>query len=648
MTRLFYRCLFIGCVLFMVHIHYVCQAQEHPSVPVNISGKKALILGDSVIIIKTDTTIYLPEGTSYSIKDLSEYRTDKFYNTLEKKSNKSEISSRLYDFLIEEHSDSGKHEESFAFTDIDKQFEAFEGRTIGKISVRHVPLYAGDVHDTLQNNKNSVSRLMNSTHVKTLTSIIRRGLQFDEGEPLEAVRLAESERLLRGQSYIQDVHIYIKERAGNTVEVIVVVQDRYTLGVDFNYSGLDDWAAYLVESNFMGTATALSGGLLYDSYYTDAWGQEVQIENPNLNGKFLQGEARVLKSAERSLLKLRVNKDFLSPESRFAGGFEYRYQRDLRNQLVQDSIYKLPYRGFFLDGWCGRSFLIGDLKERKNLILSARLIKRYFNEKPAIGVEQGYAFFNNTDILLGSIIYKKIDYYSTKNLLSFDITENLPYGYYVSLTAGYEESELYNWPYVGGDVAYAKNIGKLGYISASFRWGTFYNRLGLSDANFRLNLDYYTNVIDIGNVKWRHLFWLQYSWLVTEQLQGYLTYEDNLRDIAAPTWTGESRAIAKMESVFFLPGNFYGFKFAAYAFADLGWLSETKNAFNNSRFVSDVGLGIRMRNESLVISTISLHIGYISDTPENGTPVEFYFSSSSAQAASTPFHNKPELLLPQY
>jgi hypothetical protein len=132
------------------------------------------------------------------------------------------------------------------------------------------------------------------------------------------------------------------------------------------------------------------------------------------------------------------------------------------------------------------------------------------------------------------------------------------------------------------------------------------------------------------------------------ELNGYLTLERYIRDLFAPTWAGQSRAVVKWETVFFLPANFYGFRFAAYGFADLGWLSPAQNAFQSGRLVSEVGLGVRMRNESLSFNTISLHIGYLSDVPRNGNPFKTYFSSSPRNTLDIPFNERPEMLLPRY
>ena len=644
MNRILLICLIIlsNMLYLLTEIH----AQEAGYVPVTIEGKKALIVADSALIFKNDTTIYLLEGTPYVIKDLSEYRSGKFYQLLEEKAEKNGISSKLYDLLIVK--DVEEKEEDYGFSDIDDIYEEFQGREIVKIRIKHVPLYSGNVNDTAQHKKSGLSGFLNNTHVNTRESLIRSGLQFKEGEQLQSVQIAESERLIRAERYIQDVQIYVKERAGGKVEVVVVVQDRYSLGVELDYNSLEKWGVYGVENNFLGSATSLKLGLLYDAYYQNAWGSDIQIRNSNINGKFLQGELEVLESPEQGLVKVGLFKNFITPEARYAGGFEYRYSRDLRDQLVEDSIWLMPYKGYFIDGWFGRSFLLGELEDRKNLIISGRLVKRFFNEVPEQFEPGLYPYFNNSDILLGSVILRSIKYYSTKNLLSFGITENLPYGFYTNFTLGYEESDYVSRPYLGNDFVLAKDVGGLGYFSGSFRWGGFLNTEGLSDARFDFNVNYFANIVNIKNTRWRNLFWLSYSWLRQGELNGYLTLERYIRDLFAPTWAGQSRAVVKWESVFFLPANFYGFRFAVYGFADLGWLSPAQNAFQSGRLVSEVGLGVRMRNESLSFNTISLHIGYLSDVPRNGNPFKTYFSSSPRNTLDIPFNERPEMLLPRY
>lgn len=74
-----------------------------------------------------------------------------------------------------------------------------------------------------------VNSLGNSLHWQTRAATVRRELLFAEGEPCDPRRLAESERLLRGQAYIRAARITPAARADGGVDVVVETRDDWSL-----------------------------------------------------------------------------------------------------------------------------------------------------------------------------------------------------------------------------------------------------------------------------------------------------------------------------------------------------------------------------------------------------------------------------------
>jgi len=80
---------------------------------------------------------------------------------------------------------------------------------------------------------------------------------------------------------------------------------------------------------------------------------------------------------------------------------------------------------------------------------------------------------------------------------------------------------------------------------------------------------------------------------------------------------GNQRLSLNIESVFFSPANFYGFRFAFFAYAGAGFLFGTNQYITEGHVVSSLGAGIRIRNDNLVFNTFQIRIGFFPNLPLN-------------------------------
>ena len=104
-------------------------------------------------------------------------------------------------------------------------------------------------------------RLVNGLHVATQEETVQRQLLFRSGDPYEPRLLAESERLLRSQSYVNEAVIQPVEYRENEVDVLVRVHDVWALsaGVSLGRKGGENSARLKVEdANFLGRGKRVS------------------------------------------------------------------------------------------------------------------------------------------------------------------------------------------------------------------------------------------------------------------------------------------------------------------------------------------------------------------------------------------------------
>ncbi|HEY5756881.1 MAG TPA: BamA/TamA family outer membrane protein [Steroidobacter sp.] len=124
------------------------------------------------------------------------------------------------------------------------------GATIGHISVR--------VDDVFED-KASLSapyRVVNGLHISTHSETVLQQLLFRSGEPFHRRVLDETERLLRGQRYLNEASVTVlRYNDDNTVDVEVRVHDVWTLSPGFSFGrkgGENSTRLKFEDTNFLG------------------------------------------------------------------------------------------------------------------------------------------------------------------------------------------------------------------------------------------------------------------------------------------------------------------------------------------------------------------------------------------------------------
>ena len=107
---------------------------------------------------------------------------------------------------------------------------------------------------------------------------------------------------------------------------------------------------------------------------------------------------------------------------------------------------------------------------------------------------------------------------------------------------------------------------------------------------------------------------------------------------------GVRRFVANFESVAFAPWDLYGFRFAFFSFADLGFITPEHNLFSPDHFYGVLGLGCRIRNESLVFKTIQFRIGYFLRAPDGFNRWNYDISSKEVDIFKNIQISKPSVI----
>ena len=132
--------------------------------------------------------------------------------------------------------------------------------------------------------RNWLFRTANTLHLTTRKRVIQRLLLFREGDLYTARAVAESERLLRSADYLFDARIIPVAYEDNRVRVRVVTRDVWTLqaGVSFGRSGGENTFRFgLSDSNILGFGKEIT---LQRSDDVDRTSVLYRYRDPNLGG----------------------------------------------------------------------------------------------------------------------------------------------------------------------------------------------------------------------------------------------------------------------------------------------------------------------------------------------------------------------------
>ena len=498
-----------------------------------------------------------------------------------------------------------------------------EGRTITAIRIVRLKPFGVSVTDSVVRDINWMGKIGNAIHITTREFVIRNALMFKEGDVIDSYKLADTERYLRSFAYINDARVTVIPVSDDQAEVVVVVQDVLPYSADFGTNFSSQANVAITNRDILGTGVEFRAGAFINSDKDRLMGYEATMRLPHIGRSFISFQADYLDRYENQRYGFTLNRDFYAPSTQYAGHLTYYHARTpvrySHPDVANKGIDPITINYHHLDVWIGRSFQLDKNplnKQRKNITASLGAQNIRFDDRPENSKNHYYQFQNRTTYL-ASLTYSQQAYYKTNLIYNFGRTEDIPYGYLLSVIGGKEINELYNRPYIGTNVAAGYFISKLGYISGVASWGTFL-REGTDQGIVDFGLNYFTNLYVLGNFRHRTFINGQYTRQLSNQLKDQLIIDG---DFGIPGFRNDSvlgrhRFNLSIEHDSFTPWNLYGFHFVVYAFAYLSWLGDYDKPIMLSSLYSSFGIGVRIRNNRLIISTLQIQFAYFPNIPE--------------------------------
>jgi hypothetical protein len=230
--------------------------------------------------------------------------------------------------------------------------------------------------------------------------------------------------------------------------------------------------------------------------------------------------------------------------------------------------------------------------------------------------------FSNENFYLTSIGISTRNYVQDKYIFKYGVIEDVPIGKVYNITGGYQEKNGKNRLYIGALIS-SGFYYTWGYLGSSFEYGTFIRNSSLQQGAITANINYFTGLIEIGNWKFRQFVKPQLTIGINRFSYDTLTLNDGygLDGFNSSALSGTSRLLFTLQTQSYCPWNLIGFRFGPYLMYSFGLLGNEAAGFKNSKVYSQIGLGVLIKNERLILNTFQISIAFYPIIPGYGNNI---------------------------
>lgn len=537
-----------------------------------------------------------------------------------------------------------------------------EGKIVRHIKVQRLG-FEKLIVDTTRSFESFFSNAANRLHTNTRESVVRNNLFVKAGKPLNPYRVADNERTLRNLPFMLDARIYANPilDSPDSVDLLVVTRDVFSLGGSVSARIPSVYKINIKDINVAGMGQRVQVGQVFDSDRTPVYGYEVLYQYTNIKGSFLDATVAYTKlnhgisignENERSVY-FKLNRELYQPFARLAGSIELgdNISRNVYNE--PDSTF-IQYHYSIQDYWMGYSFgyrrMPNNLREnRSRKFIAIRSVEqRFLSPIYAELIEPDRFAYRNRLAFLTELTFFRQDFYKTQYVTGFGRTEDIPYGYRVSFTAGWER-ELGNQRAYAGSVLNYNNVLSSGAIlSYQVKIGGYLNDHLVEDVLFSANFARYSKIQRVGRMIVRHRYESGYAALISQNVKRGMDIRDTngLIGFKPDSLVGLQRVTFGNEVTVFTPLKILGFRLAPIARIDLALIRRAAPLFKTDNAFLGFSLGLLAGNENLILKTIEARVFYYPKTVEQLDTFGFSITSNYRIRYPTNLVEKPATVFP--
>ena len=506
-----------------------------------------------------------------------------------------------------------------------------EGKIIRNITIETLDPFGFSVTDEKKLPKRKLEKFGNAVHLKTKEVTIRNIMLFKKHDKLDSKLLLESERLIRSQRYIREVKIVPVDIPKNrdSIDIKIRVLDSWTLIPTGSLSSTES-SAKLTERNILGFGHLISGNIK-NRFDTRERAVYAQYSINNIKDTYFRFDLDYANEFNNdSKRSININRPFYSVIAKNAGGFYFENSLRTEQFPVLDTISLQNVSYDFQEYWYGRALKINSKSNPEryftNLILALTYNQKDYGRLPDATLDPSN-YFSNEKNWVGMIGISRQKFYQDTFVFNYNITEDIPYGENIALIIGHQEKNSNSRMYTGLSVSYGKKYA-FGYASGFVEWGSFYDAGFTEQTTFRLGLNYFSPLINLGSWRFRQFIKPTYVWGNNrdESFKDRLTL---LEDDGLPGFNNRLNGTQKWTLSFqtqsYIPGSWHGFRFSPYVNMTLGSLASQKALFS-SKVYSKFSIGALINNDFLVFNSFQISFSYYPTIPFEGDGINKFNS----------------------
>jgi len=529
------------------------------------------------------------------------------------------------------------------------RFLSYEGKVISNVSIVRFDAFGYSVYDTTIAPERNIEKFGNKLHIKTWRRIVQNNLLFKEGDKVIPFDMAETEQLLRQSNYFEDANILIQTLSDTgLVRVFVITKDRWTMSVGMQYSSPERMKFALSERNFAGLGIRAKTIAFYDKAFPDKWSYLGEFEVPNYFGSYISSNFFIRKGHAHETYLMKFNRDFYASKTKYAGGVELVKSDEPYKIFTSDSVIQTNYQS--QDYWIGRSIRVSPRSTTRapfNLVLAVRYNRKDFFKALPVTIYQN-PFFHSQENYVLSLGLSNQNIYRSSLYYGFGNTEDIPVGFKIQVTSGIQQSSFQRRFLIGGELS-AAEITPVGYLFLSSRLGGYLAEgPKVEQAVINIRAQYFSNLYHIGRNDIRHFVRYDFTRGVSrfDREREYVVLSNNygVRGLSSPSLYGQTRLMFNFESMMYSPHYIYGFRPAFFVFADFGMVGSSDELIYQNTLYSGFGIGLRLKNESLIFPTFLFRIGYYPTLPADAD-VAYWFISTENRRTFEQFRVKEPYIL---
>jgi len=145
----------------------------------------------------------------------------------------------------------------------------------------------------------------------------------------------------------------------------------------------------------------------------------------------------------------------------------------------------------------------------------------------------------------------------------------------------------------------------------------------LQQSVFNTSVIYFTGLREIGKWKFRQFIKPEVTFGIHRFVNEFITLNEGygLDGFNSSELYGTSRMLLTLQTQSYAPMDFLGFRFGPYFNCSLGMLGNDATGFRNSQVYAQIGFGVLIKNEHLIINTFQISFAFYPIIPGTGNNI---------------------------